>query len=85
MLDDNTDKTCEKEYNWIQPRDKDLRVQTALSLILGISALVTFCVSVTTSSCRRGIMLANPLGWIDFAPTMAETLRRTQAEAGPEA
>lgn len=84
MLDNDKDDTCDESYNWIQPRDKDLRVQTALSLILGISALVTFCVSVETSSRRSCGCWLTPLCMTDSSPAMAETLRRTQTEDGPQ-
>ena len=72
MRPDNGSDVCDRR-DYIQPRSKnykDLELQLALSLILGITAFVTFCVRILPrfSPCRTS------MGWARL-PVLTKSLQ----------
>lgn len=87
MFDDNDKDKCKYGYG-LDPHGKDIRVQLFLSLSLGISALVTFCVCLLTLSLVTPKLLELTTDRFclvtDSPPAMADPLCCSKASAGSQ-
>ena len=79
ILNDTDNCDLDEFSKPVNKNRNDLQVQLALSLLLGISALVTFCVCIWTGSGASRSSIANQA--VDITPKMAVLVLRPQAPA----